>query len=190
MVAAVLTGGGVSATTNGIVGLNPGADGGGQSANVANLVITAVASPSARSLLYPGGTGDVAVTISNPDPYPITIVAVQLPTKTTDATGYTTSELTTTRTGCLAATPSGVTWNFSSVTSGSSHTLATPLTVGARGQANDPLAVTFTNDESMSLTAPAACEGTFFSMPSFTGVTATSGSATSTISPATDDWTS
>jgi len=190
MVAATLAGGGVFATTNWIIGLHAGSDGAGQSANVTNLTITAVASPSATTLLYPGGTGDVVVMLRNPNPYPVTIVAVQLPTNTTAATGYTTSELTTTQTGCQAATPSGVTWNFSSVTSGSSHALATPLTVGASGQANNPLTVTLTNDERMTMTAPADCEGTFFSMPSFTGITATSGSAPSTTSPVTDAWTS
>jgi len=190
MVAATLAGGGVFATTNWSLGLNAGSDGAGQSANVTNLTVTAVASPSAGTLLYPGGPGDVVVMISNPNPYPVTIVAVQLPTNATDATGYTTSELTTTQTSCTAATPSGVTWNFSSVTSGTSHALATPLTVSAFGQANNPLTVTLTNDERMSMTAPAACEGTFFAMPSFTGITATGGSAPSTTSPVTDGWTS
>ena len=32
-----------------------------------NLTITAVASPAAGNLLYPGGTGDVVVTIANPN---------------------------------------------------------------------------------------------------------------------------
>ena len=41
-----------------------------------------------------------------------------------------------------------VTWNFSTGTSGTSHTLTTPLTVGASGQANNPLVVTLTNDAS------------------------------------------
>ena len=64
------------------------------------------------------------------------------------------------------------------------------LTVGASGQANNPLVVTLTNDASMTSAAPAACENTFFSMPSLIGVTATGGAATSTTSPATDAWTS
>ena len=149
-----------------------------------------MSSPSPTNLLYPGGTGDVVVTISNPNPYPVTITAVQLPTNTTYATGYTTSALTTTQTGCLAATPSAVAWNFATGTSGSSHTLTTPLTVGASGQANNPLAVTLTNDASMGSTSPSACANTFFSLPALTGVTATGGAATSTTTPATDAWTS
>ena len=149
-----------------------------------------MASPAASNLLYPGANGDVVVSISNPNPFPVTITAVGLPTDTTYATGYTTSALTTTQTGCLASTPSGVTWNYATGTSGSSHTLTTPLTVSASGQANNPLVVTLTNDASMSSSAPAACENTYFSMASFTGVTATGGAATATISPATDGWTS
>jgi hypothetical protein len=180
----------VYAATNWAIGLGAGSSGEAQSGTVANLTITAVASPAATNLLYPGGAGDVVVSISNPNAYPVTITAMQLPTNTTYATGYTTSALSVTQAGCLASTPSTVIWNFSTGSSGSSHTLTTPLTVGASGQANNPLVVTLTNDASMGSTAPAACESTFFSMPSFTGITATGGAATSTTSPATDAWTS
>src|SRR6516165_9720597 len=186
----LLAGVGAYAATNWLVGLNSGSSGEGQSAPISNLTISAVASPSATNLMYPGGTGDVVVTIANPNPYPVTITAVQLPTNTTYAGGYTTSALSTPQAGCLASTPSGVVWNFSSGTSGSSHTLTSPLTVAASGQSGNPLTVTFTNDASMTLTAPAACANTYFSMPSMTGVTATGGSATATTSPATDSWTS
>jgi hypothetical protein len=186
----VLAGGAAYGATNWIVGLGAGSSGQGQSANISNLTISAVASPAPTNLLYPGGTGDVVVTINNPNPYPVTITALQLPTSTTYATGYTTSALTTTQTGCLASTPSDVIWNYSSTTSGSSHTLTSAVTVGASGAANNPLVVTFTNDASMTTAAPAACANTYFSMPSLTGVTATGGSATSTTTPATDAWTS
>jgi hypothetical protein len=186
----VLVGGAAYGVSSWVVGLTGGSSGQGQSANVSNLTITAVASPSPTNLLYPGGTGDVVVTIANPNPYPVTITAVQLPTNTTYATGYTTSALSTTQTGCLAATPSDVIWNYSSGTSGSSHTLTTAVTVGASGSSNNPLVVTLTNDGSMTAASPAACENTYFSMPALTGVTATGGAATSTTSPATDGWTS
>lgn len=176
-------------TTNWIVGLQGGSSGEAHSGSVSNISITAVASPAAGNLLYPGASGDVVVSISNPNPFPVTITAVQLPTNTTYATGYTTSGLTTTQTGCLASTPSGVTWSYATGSSGSSHTLTTALTVAASGAADNPLAVTLTNDASMAISAPAACEDTYFSMPSFTGVTASVG-GTATTSPATDSWTS
>jgi hypothetical protein len=175
--------------TNWIVGLQGGSSGEGKSGTVTNLSISAVASPTPGNLLYPGGTGDVVVSISNPNPFPVTITAVNLPTNTTYATGYTTSSLTTTQTGCVAATPSGVTWSFATGSSGSSHTLTTPLVVAASGQSDNPLVVTLTNDASMSMSAPAACEDTYFSLPSLTGVSASAG-GTPTTSPATDSWTS
>lgn len=184
-IGALLAGGGAYAASSWVVGLGAGSSGEGQSATIANLTISAVATPAASNLLYPGGNGDVVVTISNPNPYPVTLTAVQLPTNTTYANGYTTSALTTTQTGCLSTTPSDVIWNYSTATTGSSHTLTSALTVAASGT----LTVTFTNDASMTSSAPAACANTYFSMPSFTGVTATGGAATPTTSPATDSWT-
>jgi hypothetical protein len=190
LIGAALVSGVAYGTTNWLVGINGGSSGEAQSGSVSNLTITAVASPAASNLLYPGASGDVVVSISNPNPFPVTITAVQLPTNTTYATGYTTSSLTTTQTGCLAATPSGVTWSYATGSSGSSHTLTTPLIVAASGASDNPLAVTLTNDASMAVSAPAACESTYFSMPSFTGVTASAGGGTATTSPATDSWTS
>ena len=186
----VLAGVAAYAATNWIVGLSSNSSGEAQSATISNVTISAVASPAPGNLLSPGGTGDAVVTISNANPYPVTITAVQLPTSTTYATGYTTNALTTTQAGCLASTPSDVTWNDSTTTSGSSHTLTTPLTVAASGKANNPLTVTLTNDTSMGVSAPLACANTFFSMPSLTGITATGGgTGTATTSPATDGWT-
>lgn len=187
---AIMAGGGAYAATNWVVGLTAGSSGEGQSANVSNLTITAVASPSVTNVMYPGGTGDVVVTITNPNPFPVTVTAVQLPTNTTYATGYTTSALATTQTGCLAATPSDVLWNFATGSGGSSHTLTTPITVAPSGSSNNPLAVTLTNDAAMTTSAPSACVNTFFSMPSLTGVSATAATGTATTSPATDSWTS
>jgi hypothetical protein len=184
----LLAGTGAFAATNWVVGLNGGSSGEAQSSAVANLTIGATS--GGTNQLYPGGTGDVTVSISNPNPFPVTITALQLPTNTTYATGYTTSALTTTQTGCLSTTPSDVVWNFSTATSGSSHTLTSALTVAASGQANNPLVVTLTNDASMTAAAPAVCAGTYFSMPSLTGITATGGAAAATASPATDAWTS
>ncbi len=187
----VLAGVAAYAATNWVVGLSSNSSGEAQSATISNVTIRAVASPAASNLLSPGDTGDVVVTISNANPYPVTITAVQLPTSTTYATGYTTNALTTTQAGCLASTPSDVTWSFATTTSGSSHALTTALTVAANGKANNPLTVTLTDDASMALSAPLACANTYFSMPSLTGITATGGgTGAATTSPATDGWTS
>ncbi len=173
------------AATNWTVGLTGGSSGESQSAAVSNLTITAVASPAATNLLYPGGNGDVVLTITNPNTVPVTVTGVNLPTNITYASGFTTSALSTAQTGCSSAT-SDVIWNYSTGTSGSAHTLTTPLIVGASAT----LTVTLTNDASMTAAAPAACENTYFSMPSLTAVAATAGAGTATTSPTTDAWTS
>ena len=189
VIGALLAGSGAYAATNWTVGLAGGSSGEAQSATVSNLTITAVATPAASNILYPGGNGDVVLTISNPNVFPVTVTAVNLPTNTTYASGYTSSSLGTAQTGC-SSTTSDVIWNYSSGVSGSSHTLTSTLTVAASGQPNNPLTVTLTNDASMTAAAPAACENTYFSMPSLTGVSASGGAATVTTSPATDSWTS
>lgn len=181
----VLAGAGAFAATNWVVGLAGGSNAEGQSASVTNLTISAVASPSANNLLYPGGNGDAVATITNPNSFPVTVTAVNLPTDSTFAAGYTGSGLGTAQTGC-SATTSDVSWNYATGTSGSSHALNNALVVAANGS----LTVTLTNDASMASGSPAACENTFFSMPSLTGVTATAGGGTATTSPATDYWNS
>ena len=179
------------AATNWVVGLASNSSGEAQSATLGKLTITAVSSPAPGDLLDPGDSGDVVISIANANPYPVTITAVQLPTSTTYATGYTSSALTTTQTGCLSTTPSDVTWNFSTATSGSSHTLTTTVDRGGQRQGDNPLVVTLSDDAFMSSSAPLACANTFFSMPSLTGITATGGgTGTATTSPATDGWTS
>jgi hypothetical protein len=184
-----LVGAGAYAVTNWVVGLNAGSSGEAQSASVQNLTFTAVASPAAVNILSPGGTGDVVLTIANPNPFPVTVTGVNLPTNLTYAGGFTTSSLGTPQSGCTSAT-SLVSWAFATGTSGSAHTLTAALTVGPSGNANNPLNVTLTNDAAMALTALAACEATFFSMPSLTGIAATGGAATVTATPVTDSWTS
>jgi hypothetical protein len=181
----VLAGGAAYAATNWIVGLNSGSSAQAQSASISNLTITAIASPAAGNLLYPGGTGDVVLKIQNPNGFPVTLTGMQLPTSTTFAAGYSDSALSTAQTGC-SSTTSLVSWNYATTTSGSAHALTTPLTVAANGN----LSVTLTGDATMASTAPAACANSYFSMPSLTGVAASGGAATASTSPATDSWTS
>jgi hypothetical protein len=181
----VMAGTGAYAATNWIVGLDSGSSGEGQSATITNLSISAIATPAATNDLFPGGNGDVVVTIANPNSFPVTITGVNLPTNTTYAGGFTTSALSTAQTGC-SSTTSDVIWNYSTPTTASAHTFTTALTVAA----SSSLVVTFTNDASMTLASPAACANTFFSMPSLTGIAASGGAATATTSPTVDAWTS
>jgi hypothetical protein len=185
-----MVGTGVYAATNWVVGVASASSGQSRSASISNLIISATVSPPTGNLLYPGAAGDVTVTIANPNPYPVTITGLRLPANTTYATGYTTSALTTPEPGCLAGTPSAVTWNFATSVSGSSHALTSPLTVGSSGAPNNPLVVTLTNDATMGTTVPMACANAYFAMPSLMGIAATGGSAVSTPSPATDGWSS
>jgi hypothetical protein len=186
---ALLAGGGAFATMNWGVGLNSGSSGQGESAGVSNLTISAVASPAPSNLLYPGGNGDVVLTVANPNPYPVTLTALDLPTNATYASGFTSSTLGTAQPGCSSST-SDVYWNYSTSTAGSTHTLGTALVVAASGQANNPLTVTLTDDASMTISAPSACEASYFSMPSLTGVVAAAGGSPTTTSPTVDSWTS
>jgi hypothetical protein len=180
-----IVGGSAYGVTNWVVGLAASSSGEAQSASVTNISITAVATPVASNQLYPGGNGDVVAVITNPNPFPVTVTGVSLPANTTYAAGFSNSALSTAQTGCSSST-SLVSWNYATGTSGTAHTLTTALTVAASGT----LTVTLTNDASMALTTPAACEATYFSMPSLTAVAATGGAASATTSPATDAWTS
>jgi hypothetical protein len=184
VIGALLVGGASYAATLWVVGLGSGSSGEGQSAAVSNLTITAVASPSATNLLFPGAAGDVVAKITNPNSFPVTITAVNLPANTTFAGGFSDPALATAQTGCTSTT-SAVAWSFATGTSGSSHTLTTPITIAASGNTT----MTFTNAASMGTVAPAACENTYFSMPALTGVAASGGTATATVAT-TDSWTS
>jgi hypothetical protein len=145
-----------------------------------------VASTALPNVLYPGAAGDVMATITNPNRFPVTITAVQLPAKTKYATGYMDRDLTRAKVGCTHAT-SGVFWDHAGVGI-TTHTLERPLTVPAQGTGTEGrLVVTFQGDAFMASAAPAACEGTYFLMPALAGVMATAG-GTVTASPAADAW--
>ena len=174
----------VLAATNLTVGLT-GGNGSAQSQSVSNVTISATTSGTFSNQLFPGANGDVSITITNPNGSPVTVTGVSLPANTTYAAGYSDQSLTSAQSGCTSST-SLVSWNYATGTSGTAHTFSAPLVVGA----NASLTVTLTNDASMSSTAPAACESTYFKMPALTAIAATAGAATATISPATDAWTS
>ncbi|MGA3215694.1 MAG: hypothetical protein ABSD97_08405 [Acidimicrobiales bacterium] len=186
-VEALLTGSGAYAATARVVELADSSGAAVQRTRPSDLTITSVAFPQAAKLLYPGADVNVRVTISNPNPFAVTITAVSLPSDTTYASGYTTSAFTTLRPGCGAATPSDVIWSYSSGTS-RTHTLTKPLTVAPKGHAEDPLTVVFIDAATMTPSAPAACEGSYFSMPALKGVTVADGFASITTSPVTDNW--
>jgi hypothetical protein len=171
------------------VGLNSGSSGQDKTATVSTRTITALPMRCSH-LLYPHSAGGVVAKITNPNHFTVTITKIKLPISTAHGIGYSTSSLATTTTGCGAlATESDVTSHYSSGTTRSSHTLATPLTVAAMGQSGDRLTVTLTDDASMG-TASATCEATF-KTPSLSGAAAyVAGSLTLASRPTTNKWTS
>jgi hypothetical protein len=161
-------------------GLGLGATGRG--ATRAVVAITGTRTAGMRGI-YPGGTGDVSVSIANHSSVTIMVTAVDLPANTTYAAGYTTSARTTPRPGCSAAT-SDVAWNGSTTARGSVHRLVTPLVIGAHRTA----VVTLAEGARMSASAPAACEGAYFAMPALTGVGARVEARAKISTPHVDTW--
>jgi hypothetical protein len=182
IVGALLVGVASYAATLWPVGLGSASGGLSHSESVSNVAITAVAAPSPTNLLYPGASSDVVAKITNPNSFPVTITAVSLPTNTSLADGFSNPALSVPQAGCTSIS-SGVGWAFATGTSGSTHALTAPIIVAAAGS----LTVTFTSDASMAASAPAACENTYFSMPSLAGVVASGGAGTATVAT-TDSW--
>jgi len=185
-IAIVAAGSTAFASTLWVVSLASGSSAQSQSATISNISIAAVASPSATNLLYPGGNGDVVATITNPNPYPVTVTGVTVPSQSSMATGYANSNLTGAVAACSSST-SDVYWQGAPASGTQAETFSKgtfPLIVAASGT----LTVTFLNDAFMTTSAPAACAGIYFQMPSLSAVAATGGAATATSSPATSGW--
>ena len=155
-----------------------------EAVGVSPITVTAFSSPSATSLLYPGGTGDAVVLIGNQNPFAVTLSAFGLPSQATFADGYADSRLQTPKTGCDPSN-SEVGWTGSTAASGSMHLLVVPITVGPKSN----LAVTLTGEATMTESSPPACQGTYFLMPSFTGVRAQQAASGAVPGPTTDTWT-
>lgn len=187
----LLVAGTAYAVTGWTVGLATGSSAGSQAATVSNISITATTpitdgttGGTISNQLYPGSTGDVVLTISNPNLFPVAISTITTPS--TGAAGFTDSSLSSANSSCTAAL-STVTW---AGTAGA-HTLngGTALVVAAKvGSTNGSLIVTLTNAAAMG-SAPTACEGSYFSMPSLTATNAASTTSSATTSPTVSSYT-
>ncbi len=157
----------------------------GSSGHVGPGATVAITAPHVSGMqgIYPGGSGDVAVAIANRNDVAVRVTAVDLPSETTYATGYTSSARTTRRAGC-SATTSDVVWTGSTHAVGTVQPLATPLVIGA----HETAIVTIRDGAYMKMSAPAACEGTYFSMPELIGIGARTDAHAPTAIPATDSW--
>jgi hypothetical protein len=177
----ILAGVAAFAATNWIIGLNATSHGQAKSMSVENLSVTAVSSPTiTANLLYPGSTGTVVIKITNPNTFPVTVTGFHLPKTTAYAAGYTTKTLTHAKTGCTA-TASLVYWKDSTTTTGTAVNLTSAVTLAK----SSTLTVTLTSDALMRTASPAACESTYFAMPSFKGIIATSANAGTPVTAAT-----
>jgi hypothetical protein len=145
-------------------GLNPVSStvvGGQAVRNSATAIQLSVAPTPNSAGMYPGASADVAVILTNHHSLPIRVRAVRLPSNRTYASGYRNAAHTIPVAGCTAAN-SGVTWRGSGPRGGTVHALDTPLVIGP----HQSLSVLLTNGAQMSTSSPAACEGSYFAMPS------------------------
>jgi hypothetical protein len=167
-------------------GLAPRLSGGGSEFGhvgpSATVAITAGHVQGMREI-YPGGSGDVVVSITNHNDVAVRVTAVDLPSNMAYATGYTTIAHTTQRAGCSAST-SGVVWTGSQRGQSSLQPLATPLVIGAHQSAT----VTMDHAARMNMSAPAACEATYFAMPEVIGIGARTDAHARMSMPAADSW--
>lgn len=171
MLAALLIGSAAMAASDWLVGLATGSSAQAKVSTVSDLTITAVASPTPTHLLAPDVDGDVIAKITNPNDYNVTITGVELPKATVYGTAYSTSSLATPQATCTA-TKSFTDWTYSTSTTASTHTLATPIVVAAHGTSKDPIYVKFSTDAYMGTTANTDCQGSYMKMPSLKGIVA------------------
>jgi hypothetical protein len=99
-------------------------------------------------LLYPGGTGDVQITINNPNPYPVTVTDV-------------------TKTGSIVTSPTNATCDAGTGVTFTNQT-GKSIAVPAGGSTT----TSFTGAVAMSNASVNACQGQLFVIPvSITGTT-------------------
>jgi hypothetical protein len=137
----------------------------------------------AASPLYPGGTGDAEVAISNANPISVAITAITVRTGPEYAAGYADAALTIPKAGCTSQT-SAVTWNGALAGRSSTHALAVPLVIGPHAT----LTVTFTGAARMGRRAPVPCEHAYFLMPTLTAGASTATTRAPSKGTARDAW--
>jgi hypothetical protein len=148
-----------------------------------DLSVDAMGPAGLTQPLFPGATGDVAVVVSNPNSFAVSVTALELPPGTAFASGYADSSLSTPRPGC-GPKVSLTGWSGAAPGEPSWHVLTSSLTIAARSR----LQVDFTGAAYMGQLAPAACQNSYFRMPSLIGILATGTSEPSTSGPVQDSW--
>ena len=118
-----------------------GAGNGYAKASSSQTLTLADASASTTAQLYPGGTGDVILKVSNPNAFPVTITDVVSAGSPTSDKGA----------GCTAATGVSLT---------AQHSLSAVVAANAVGTV-----VTLTGAAAMAGTSDTSCQGAIFTLP-------------------------
>lgn len=121
----------------------------GATATLLPLAIQSATTGSPSSALFPGGTGDLVLTVANPNPGPVTIVGIAQggPVNVTGGTG--------------CSSDSG--WPAPVGNSGVSVPVVTGLNISVAGEATQVVHVP--GAASMSTTSAAGCQGASFQIP-------------------------
>jgi hypothetical protein len=130
---------------------------GSAGAKATTLQAVTVTAGTTSAQLYPGGTGDVVLSVTNPNPFPVKITQVS---QDTSAGKYVSSDQGSNCTDANATHPTGVT-----LTTATGAPLATVA-------ASSTGTVTLTGKAAMSNASDNLCQGATFSIPVV--VTATS----------------
>jgi hypothetical protein len=142
---------GAALTVTGLVyaaWLSTGSGSGYAKAGSAQALTTVDVSASTSATLYPGGSGDVLLKLSNPNPYPVRITSVSLNGTNGDIAADS---------GHSACTTTGV-----SFTNQTGQTIDVPA---KSGSTNGTVQTTLTGAAGMSNASLDACQGATFTIP-------------------------
>jgi hypothetical protein len=121
------------------------------------------------NVLYPTGTGDVVITVTNPNPFVVQVDSLTLPA--TAATSFTNAGLTTPNSSCDTG-GTGVTWSYAT------KSLSGVVVQKRVGSTNGTLTLTLTGGASMSNASDTTCQNAFFKMPNVTTAVVSSSTGT------------
>jgi len=127
----------------------------GTAASGGVLPLTLTPGTLGTSVLYPSASADVVITVSNPNPFPVSLDSLTLPASA--ATAYSNSGLTSLNAACNAA-GTGVTWAYTSKA-------LSGVIVAKKTATNGLLTLTLTNGATMSNSSDTTCASSFFKMP-------------------------
>ncbi|MDX6274825.1 MAG: hypothetical protein QOJ92_2035 [Frankiales bacterium] len=157
---AAILGGGLAYAAWNTTGTGTGSASSGSSA-----ALTLAAGTVNTNVLYPNGSGDVVVVITNSNPFNVNVSNLTLPA--TAATAYTNAGLTTLNAACNTG-GTGVAWAYAS------KSLSGVVVAKKVGGTDGTLTLTLTGGAAMTNLSDNSCQSSFFKMPDVSTVTAAS----------------